>query len=429
MTRKLITFLGTGKYETCTYKIDGFIAEPTNYVQEALIDLYLKQKTPVDEIHILLTPEAKNANWSGDHSLYHKLRKFEENGLWIQTHDISSEQSIETIWQLFETIIKIMENQDRVIFDITHSFRYQPMLALLSIHFARITKNIQVDGIYYGVYDPKAEIKEFPIIDLTSLVDMQDWITNVYTFTKTGRVEGLTDWIKEKDIAIRKKERRTTIDLKYVRQLAESWDELISALQTNRIMDLPEKAEYAIESIEQIKEVMLRPAFLPLTELLTKVKKDIQSMVDKDPVLSGLAAIEWCWKHGLYQQSYTMAGELMITATCLKFGFEMSKRDDRLKASKAINSAIKIVQKLKIECEDDDDHHIQKMIDHLLNFPALLKIIHQIGDNRNDINHAGMREHPLSAKDLEKQFKELFERYKEHLLKYYHAPVKESSYL
>src|SRR5690606_22505152 len=102
-------------------------------------------------------------NWIGENRLFDKLKKYEqEHQLRIVDHDISGKADIEHIWQLFETIIGIMKDEDRIIFDITHSFRYQPILALLSIHFARITKNVQVDGIYYGLYDPKAVIKKFP---------------------------------------------------------------------------------------------------------------------------------------------------------------------------------------------------------------------------------------------------------------------------
>lgn len=38
--------------------------------------------------------------------------------------------------------------------DITHGFRYLPMLALLSVMHLRVVRAVQIQGIYYGAYDP-----------------------------------------------------------------------------------------------------------------------------------------------------------------------------------------------------------------------------------------------------------------------------------
>lgn len=426
MARKLITFLGTGKYGPCFYHLNDIYAIETKFVQEAIIDIYHKLEIPIDEFHILLTKKSTENNWLGEDGLFNSLRKYEQKGLRIITHDISAEQNIDTLWELFETIVNIIEKNDQIVFDITHSFRFQPMLALLSIHFARVTKNILVDGIYYGVYDKDAKVKKFPIIDLTSFVDMQDWITNVYAFTKTGRVEGLVSWIQEKDNEIRREERRTTIDLKLVRQLTKSWHQLMSALQTNRSLDIPKKAVTAVNSIEALKDVMLRPAFLPLNNLLTEVEDDIKPMAVDDPVISGLAAIEWCYKHGLYQQAYTLADELIITAICLKYNLKVNDEDDRNIANDAKNFAIKIHKKTikhQLDFTDENGHIVQKIIDELLGYPKLLNIADRINDNRNDINHAGWRKQPLSAEKLEEQFDERYMNFRKQILQYYQTTI------
>ena len=419
LVRKLITLLGIHESPPCQYELDGCLSEPTSYVQDAIIDLYLQKGEKIDEIHVLLTPEARAENWIGENRLFDKLKKYEqEHQLRIVDHDISGKADIEHIWQLFETIIGIMKDEDRIIFDITHSFRYQPILALLSIHFARITKNVQVDGIYYGLYDPKAVIKKFPIVDLTSFVDLQDWITNVYTFTRTGRVDGLADWIREKEKNIRKEERRTTIDLKYIRQLANSWQELASALQTVRSMDLPEAAKQAAASIESVKNVMLRPAFTPLNELLSNVENEIKPIAHDDPVFSGMAAIEWCYQHGFYQQAYTLADELVVTAICLKHNIDIKDINARNEVTYILNAVIKVLQNQNGEL-DLSDFAKQEIAKDLLDYPELLKLVHTIKDNRNDINHAGWRKQPLSAAALEEQFHQLLETYKERLIHYY----------
>lgn len=419
MTRKLITFLGTGCYDPCTYHLHGVVAEPTKYIQEAILDIHEKMEKPIDEFHILLTSQAKEKNWLGEEALLKRLEKYYGEYLRIVEHEISFEQNMDNLWKLFETIVNIMEKDDEIVFDITHSFRFQPMLALLSLHFARVTKGISVSAIYYGVYDSSADVKEFPVLDLTPFVDMQDWVTNVYAFSRTGRVEGLTSWIQEKDREIRKEERRTTMDLQLVQNLANSWYDLMSALQTNRSMAIPEKAEQAIEHIEAIKDagVELRPVFLPLNDVLTDVEEKVKPMTADDPVQSGIAAIEWCYQHGLFQQAYTMADELMITVICEKFQLDKKDLDTRFLANNSLNKAINIVQKKNKEISNFD----QRIVEDLLKFPLLVKIMDLIKDNRNDINHAGWRANPLDAATLEKHFHKNFSDYKKLLLEYYHS--------
>ncbi|WAA11977.1 TIGR02221 family CRISPR-associated protein [Fervidibacillus halotolerans] len=419
MKRKMISFLGPTRYETCEYYLGDVVAKPTEYIQKAIVDIYRNEGIKIDEIHMLLTPEAKNNNWLGDEKLYDQLQEYvNEDKLTIKIHDISSKQEINTIWNLFEIIINSIEKEDRIVFDITHSFRFQPMLALLSLHFARITKNILVDGIFYGVYDPKSAEKKFPIIDLTSFVELQDWITNVYAFIKTGRVESLSDWLNEKSKSIQKVERQNAVDAKQVEKLAKSWSELVGSLQTNRSPQLPEVAEEAINSIENIKSEMLRPIFNPLNELLSNVEQEIKPLVDNDPIFSGIAAIEWCYNHGLYQQSYTLADELVITAICIVQNWDVKEYSYRKRANDIINEAIKITQRPK-EHANFLNHEDHELIKELLQYKELLKIINKIKDNRNDINHAGWRKNPLKYDKLEKHFNESFKDYKQHLLKFY----------
>jgi len=424
MTRKLITFLGTGKYEKCEYHLDHLFALPTKYIQEAIVDLYLKMDKPIDEVHILLTPEAKEKHWLVEEGLSSRLQNYENRGLIIKTHDISSDQNIENIWKLFDTIVNRMEKDDLIVFDITHSFRFQPMLALLSLHFARVTKQVKIDGIYYGLYDPNKEPKVFPIIDLTSFTDMQDWITNVYAFTKTGRVEGLTEWIKEKEQTIRREERKTTPDLKNIRKLAERWQELMAALQTNRSKDLPEKAREALQSIESLKDenIMLRPAFLPINELLTKVENDIRDIAKDDLIFSGLSAIEWCQKHGLYQQAYTMAEELVVTTVCIKYNIDYEDKDSRIHVARTITAAIKTKDEKNTEFINNESVNKEIAL-HLLKFPKLLEKQKTIIDNRNDINHAGWKTERLSSVKLVKHFDKLYDELKEQLIKFYESPL------
>lgn len=412
-------FLGTGTYTSCVYILDGKNSTTTPYIQIALIDL-LSQNDKLDEVHIFLTEEARTKNWNGESGLHRNLvDSFDVARLTIKEHDIQFASEVDIIWDMFEKIIAVLEENDQVIFDITHSFRYQPMLALLALHFARVTKNIDVRGIYYGQYDPKAEGKCFPIIDLSSFVELQDWITNVYAFTKTGRADMLSEWLNEKDHSIRKRERKTTVDLKGVRELAKTWKSFTDALQTNRSLDVKEKAEEAIKSIQKVSNVDLRSAFKPLQGLFEKVENEIYSISEEDEIISGLAAIEWCYNHGLIQQAYTMVVELGVTTVCLKndIGPRQKIRGDY---SYLLTLAIKIEKgKASIEELHSEINDAKNIVNDLLQYPKLLRTLSDFINNRNDINHAGCRPEYLNAEKFFEHFVKWFPIYKQELLSFW----------
>lgn len=415
MAVKFITFLGTTSYAECYYELNGNQSSLTPYIQKALIELLEKDNLRVDEFHILLTPQSRDGNWEGPGKLKEALKELPID-LKLIEHEISGEQSYENVWNLFETMISILDEQDTVIFDITHSFRFQPMLALLAIHFARVIKDLRVEGIYYGTFYGKGE--RSPVLDLTSFVELQDWITNVYTLTKTGRADLLTEWLREKDQSIRRRERRGTIDLTRIRELARNWHELTTALETNRSLSLQEKATGVLNSIHSLKQVMLRPVFSPLNALLSDLEETIKPMTEDDLILRGLSAIEWCANHGLFQQAYTMANELIITAVCIKNGYDIQNYDERKKGDNLLKVAVFIKRG-----EGDNDYEKleekeKQAVDELLSYPILLDVVDLLIDYRNDINHAGMRKKPKNGSDFKSNYEKWFPNLRIELLKY-----------
>jgi CRISPR-associated Csx2 family protein len=85
---------------------------------------------------------------------------------------------------LLETIAKHVEQDDRVHLDITHGFRHLPMLALLSALHLRITRNAQIQGIWYGAFDP--DTGAAPVHDLSGLLRIADGLKALSSFDKDG---------------------------------------------------------------------------------------------------------------------------------------------------------------------------------------------------------------------------------------------------
>lgn len=77
-----------------------------------------------------------------------------------------------------------VEPGDRVSLDVTHGFRHLPMLAMLSAMHLRVVRNACIQGIYYGAYDPNTGAA--PVIDLSGLLRIADWIGALNTYDKDG---------------------------------------------------------------------------------------------------------------------------------------------------------------------------------------------------------------------------------------------------
>ncbi|BBW96412.1 TIGR02221 family CRISPR-associated protein [Geobacillus sp. FSL W8-0032] len=429
---KFLSFLGTGRYLSGVYHLEGIKSETTPFVQKAVLDILRQQGIMVDRAYIFVTEKAESTNWAGLASELEQLRK-QMDGFRYDAVRIPTAVYPQEVWEMFEIVTNVLEEENEVIFDITHSFRYQPMLALLTLHYARITKRVKVLGIYYGLFEQ--ENGEHPIIDLTAFSDMQDWVTNVYSYIQTGNANALSQWVLERGKMIRNQEKRSTEDLSKLNSATQKLKELTSALQASRAPLVSKIAMEASQSLKELQEVSgsLRPMFRPLKVLYQKMEEDISDLAVQDDILSGLAAIEWCINHGLTQQAYTLASELYTTAICLKYkwnpygkkeeGEEISKRE---LVDRALTAAMKIIEKKRSMDQYREQYRDEKylsLIEMVLSHRPLLDILHKIRDYRNDLNHGGWRPAPLSSETLEKKIVELFGQYRSLLLEFWQNHV------
>ena len=154
MARKVfISVLGTGFYNSCKYVKDSFVSSETRFIQQATLE-YLKVKNNwntkntegdvIDRIIILLTDGAKETNWNKD--ITTRLNKTGEEESYVrleqtlnemelpcpvETLSIPDGKSEDEMWTIFNTVYNALKPNDELYFDLTHSFRYLPMLVLV----------------------------------------------------------------------------------------------------------------------------------------------------------------------------------------------------------------------------------------------------------------------------------------------------------
>jgi CRISPR-associated Csx2 family protein len=209
LSRRLFSFLGTGKYEPCYYylAVGSKKINDNNYrcyIQESLANLLIKINKKFDEIVIFITDEAWETNWIKNNNdkydlpgLKDTLEGYREECT-VTPVRIPSGESEQELWQIFDKMFDQIDPMDEIIFDITHSFRSIPIVATIILNYAKFVKGCDIGGIYYGAVEALCspnELKNMPVEDrycpvfnLTPFVELLDWTVGIDKFISTGDV-------------------------------------------------------------------------------------------------------------------------------------------------------------------------------------------------------------------------------------------------
>jgi CRISPR-associated DxTHG motif protein len=180
---KLIAFLGTGEYKCATYRWNDHTYE-TSFVQEAFVHWLKPEATCV-----LLTEKARARHWN---DLSQRLQGHTQ----IVEVDIPDGKSEAELWRIFEKISDAVCEGDQIAFDITHSFRSLPVIALLTIAYLKQVKGVKVQYVLYGAYEA-LDNQGAPVFDLTPFADLLDWLAAAKMFMATGDSSELGQLIQE----------------------------------------------------------------------------------------------------------------------------------------------------------------------------------------------------------------------------------------
>lgn len=408
MARKIfLSILGTGYYERTRYYFDD---DKTNYqtrfVQEATIKHFCSDWSEKDKIVIFLTKQARQINWENPAQQTHKFKKSYEGLSSILTFpqlvvkDIPDGNSDKEIWEVFRIIFDELNKGDEVYFDITHAFRFLPMLLMVLINYAKLLKNISVKSITYGNYEARKAHQDgqeySPVMKITPLSDLQDWTIATLMFKETGQTKFLNNLLSDNQ-----------------ENAITNFTNEISEVRSLNII----KGENAIKAMEIIGKTLIdNPIFKNLkNDLNTELSK-----YKKDDVKNAFHAVDFCIKHNLTQQGLTILQESIITYILKEIGetdyIDVQKRN-------AVSGALSIKRResFKVQKKDklskEEVNRLKSINDRVFDLDykkPLSEVYKSLSQGaRNDINHAGYRDKPKPVgyfKDrLEKYYKKTME--------------------
>lgn len=402
---KIISFLGFTKYQETKY-LSPTGSEPvtTPFFQEALVEFYHPET-----LYVLLTQTVETSIPRGaSESNWEALQKRLNGKVNLQAiKNIPERNSPEDVWSIFQQVTNCLQDGDSVIFDITHSFRSVPVVALIAVSYLRVVRQVKIEGLLYGAFEAQnKETNETPTFDLLPIVSLLEWTTATDQFIKTGNGEALASLLHSSNSE--------------TENLATSIKGIAQGLQLLRPMDVMRESALLPDRIKEATPIVSQ-SVPPFESLLERVEKDYGTFGLANPedyttnskfsLIRQLKMIEWYAEKGQTVQALSLAREWLPSLLC--YHFELDPQIDRpnrdemellLKGGKikgaddnTIRESIYLEQWSKIP------NKIRKQLNNLWGGQF------NLANLRNDALHAGFRKNPKGAEEIVQQTQQIIE--------------------
>lgn len=433
MSRKVfLSILGTSFYESCTYVYGEFSSSETRFAQQATLEYIRVKDWSKDDIAIFpLTKKAFSENWNREERVkpgtnemvpYKGLKNILEDmklPLKVKPVDIPDGKDEKEMWQIFKIIYEELETGDELYIDLTHSFRYLPMLLLVLSNYAKFLKKTSVKSLTYGNFEARnRELNEAPISDLLPIVALQDWTIAAAGFVSNGDIKALKQLSESTLNPILRVVGNSNQEVLNIRNLIKNIEKTVMDFQTCRGLNIIKASNISTfrNNYHKLKTTFIEP----LNPIIETIDASFNDFDDKENIENGFHAAQWCFDNGLYQQAVTILQENVISFFCDKYGIPIDNENGRERLVKRALIFAKN-QEVEIEPEFQEDKLIGDdcselvnvgMIDHIepekgdlsddeqylldqLMKDELLKAVagdyRSLSTTRNDINHSGMR--------------------------------------
>jgi len=455
MGKVFMTVAGKGLYQECAYELNGR-QETDRFIQKALIRLLVQENEQVlrgqrsrqgeeklfDKVICFMTEESEAGNWeeyvrydrsspcneiARDEGLAPFFRKMFPEAEIIPKR-IPFATTAEELLETFGIMYDSLGENDVVTLDVTHGFRFMPMLFLPLLIYARELKEVKVDAIYYGAFEASGDVK--PVIDLTMYYNILVWASAAHGFVKYGSSSEMSILADEMYLKAQTARFPNREEYKRLAHAARSLNDFTSAIQTSRGSDKevnPSPGKYSILHAYQraehlYSEMGQSPIFPPLNNLLDYAMDSVKDFTNQDVIGTGVETVRWCIRMGMVQQGYTALEETIITYCCLGVGYTRSRdylysriREQvgrgitALRAVGQRTANIDNIRRMALAQERAAGEAFERAVK-TIPFD-LIYLTNRVKEKRNDINHFGMGTSPTSSDQLKGELSRLFRRF------------------
>lgn len=208
---------------------------------------------------------------------------------------------------------------DEIIVDITHSFRSLPLLIMqLILYLKQIgSPKVTVKHVYYGMLDITEDLGYTPVVDISSMISLSDWITGAFTFKLNGS-SALATKLLEQENAM---------------SAATLLGKFSDVLSLNDMGQLQKQ----VQELGGVKY----PSEMARLALEPTVSDFIKKFRNLEPSEFQYRLAEWHFNNGNYLAAYNDLVESIVTKVCEEMPEydwqNMGNRDSVRAAYKAIN--------------------------------------------------------------------------------------------
>ncbi len=396
MARKVfISVLGTGFYKPCVY---GKTDIKTRFIQVAtLLNIKAKEWHRDDAGVVLLTDLARRTNWvipdnkrenqnKGIIEDYRGLKlEIETLGLPFTVSDIHipDGKNEEEMWTIFTTLFEALHDGDELYIDLTHAFRYLPMLVLVLTNYAKFLKGIAVKSLTYGNYEARNDDLA-PIVDLLPIAALQDWTTAAADYLNNGfagRIKELTDTTLRPLMCNETTRSQNLVDIK-------KFSSSIENLSNERILcrgagiSKGANVNNLVTAANQIEKMTVAP----LKPIMEKIIASVDNESNTD-IKRCTDAARWCYNKHLYQQAITILQEGIVTFFCSRHNISIDDENMRGLVNSAFWGKAHSIEDVVVNPEHLDS--LEAILNDNCMSEELANLFSKITDLRNDFNHAG----------------------------------------
>jgi hypothetical protein len=401
---KAISFLGPTNYTLATYVYDDQEFE-TRFFAEALPHFFPE----LEKLLVFVTPTVQK------HENLAELQR--RLGELLEPVPIPESHSEAALWGIFDALTGAVVEGDRVLFDITNSYRSLPLLVFLAAAYLRAVRRVDVRGVIYGAFEARDEkTNRSPVFDLTPFVGLLDWLTASTRFIETGDSRPLASLLRERmppGLTMRDDldARALGQDLK---KAASAIEGVSLALSVTRPLETMEAAGQLESALSQARDAVAARAH-PFALLTEQVRNSYAPFALSMPLERSnwaanlrlqLAMIRWYLDKEQIVQAATLAREWLVSlVACRVRAISLVDLDDeRFPIEGALNNETRRRAGKVVDRSSSYDADLANLPD--LN--ELISMWSKVTDLRNDIAHVGMNEQPKSASDLCRKMAQIY---------------------
>ena len=435
MPRKVfISFLGTNNYIRTHYSFpdnanqEEKLSKPVRFIQEALIDEYCRDWDTHDRIFIFYTEESYRKNWIDNGQISSDVLEdtfgleqvLKKKDIWniVEPVLIPEGFSENQMWDIFNILYQKLNQEDIIYFDITHAFRSIPIFAIVFFNYSKCLKNTSIASIYYGAFEklgPAYKIKDMPIeerkapiIDLSSIANLQSIINAASEYKQFGQISSIGNLLTPSKSKESKRQRRANEAISILQKELNNLDSYITVCDLENI----KKGIFAKKILSMFDTVKGADNITKAEKiLLEEVEQEIKKFKPEPSDENIESAINKAFRYRMIPQAYTLAQEYIISIAVEKlskdipdFCAEIHEDKDR----RIFTSSLLAIRKDDIQNRTYkkplSDH--PKLTQNLLETWGTGAIIRthyqQLTEFRNIVNHAKKRNQ--TEKDLIKEF-------------------------